>query len=196
MIKKSEFVRSLQPEVKSFSPYDISQKLRLSCSCVSTYQGDPKLSTDMYRGYMIKFTDKPNRSPEDPEWYVCVISTQQSKAWQDVVWIKEILQILDPPNSRTDNKEKLFRMLENRHTTTPNGDATPQNVVADKDGFILALGCAIPFGYREILRNQDYLNRFDVSELEHLLIIPKRFIVTVLDPSFEKKFEEALSRLD
>lgn len=195
MIKKSDFVRSLQNEVTGFSPYDISQKLRITCSCLSAYQGDHGLSTEMCRGYMIKYKDKPHRSPDDPEWYFCVVSLQQSKAWQDVIWIKEILGILDQPESRTDTSEKLFRMLENRITTTPNGSETPPNVAADKAGFILALGCAIPRGFRTILREQKYLDRFDVALLESTLGIPQEFIPMVLSSDFEAQFDSALDYL-
>lgn len=193
MTSKADFIRSLQSEIKGLSPYDISQRLRLECGCVSIYHGDDELSVEDFRGYMVKFTDKPNRSPNDPELYVCVISLQQSKAWQDVVWIKEILQILDRIDQRTDDPAKLRSMLANRAVATPNGTGTPGHVVADKNGLTLALGSAIPRGYRKVLRDQNYLDRYDVDELEHMLLIPAEWVEFLLDESFEPVFEEALA---
>ena len=196
MIQKSQFVRSLQDEEQSLSPHEISQRVRRECGCVSTYQGDPELSVDMYRGYMTRVGEKPDRTPEDPQLFICVVSTQQSKAWQDVIWIKEILQILDPEHARTDTPEKLNQMLDNRLTITPNGTDTPPNVVADKAGFILALGSAVPRAYRDILRGKKFLDRFDVVDLEQLLLIPQEYIPMVLSQDFEEKFESALRHFD
>ncbi len=193
MISKADFIRSLQGENKGLSPYDVSQRVRLAHGCVSVYQADSELSVEDHRGYMIRWREKRDRTADNPELYICVISTQQSKAWQDVTWIKEILQILDPPSHRTDTPEKLKSMLANRHALTPNGHDTPHNVVADKAGLILALGAAIPYKYRRVLREQDYLSRYEIDELEHMLLIPNELVGFLLGADFEAQFNTALA---
>lgn len=192
MTKKSEFIRHLQTDVKALSPFEISQQIRLKYFFVSTYQGDPELRVSDFRGYMVKYSEKLHRSAEDPELYTCIISLEQSKAWQDLIWIKEILQILDHPEHRTNERDKLGRMLDNRQTNSPNGRDTPLNVMADKVGLTLALGSAIPHAYREILREQRYLERYSPDDLEQILNIPAELIPIVLETTFEKTFEDAL----
>jgi hypothetical protein len=193
MLSKADFIGSLQGENKALSPYDISQRLRIAVGCVCVYRGDPDLSVDDFRGYMIKYADKPHRSPENPELYVCVISLQQSKAWQDVIWTKEILQILDSLDHRTDTQDKLGQMLEHRRPHAPYGDGTPTHIVADANGFTLALGCTVPQSYRDTLRQQRYLDRYPLDVLEGMLLIPAEWVEFVLSPSFEDNFNLALA---
>ena len=142
---------------------------------------------------MVRYRHKPHRSPDDPELYVCVISAQQSKAWQDLTWTKEILQILDPEEHWTNTPEKLRSMLANRKTLSPNGHDTPGHVMADKNGLILALGTAIPLGYRKVLREADSLGRYEIDELEHQLLVPNELVSFLLGDTFEAAFEDALA---
>jgi hypothetical protein len=192
MVSKAEFVRSLQTEGKALSPFDISQRVRIAVGCVAAYQGDADLAVEHYRGYMVKFSDKPNRSAEDPELYICVISLNQTAAWQSVVWIKEILQILDHEAHRTDTREKLVAMLKVRETASPNGHGTPPHVIADKNGLTLAIASAVPKSYRDVLREQRFLDRYDPDELEKVLLVPSELIARLLSSSFEGELEEAL----
>jgi hypothetical protein len=193
---KSEFIRSLQSESIALSPYQVSQRLRLACGCVSVFQGDHELDPADYRGYMLRYAEKPDRTPENPELYVCVISLRQGKAWQDLIWTKEILGVLDHPEHRTKDRTSLGHMIDNRSALPPHGAGTPANVIADKNGFTLALGCAVPFEYRKVLRKEKYLDRFSGEQLEELLLIPEEFIAHLLSEGFEKSFEEALQHSD
>jgi hypothetical protein len=54
------------------------------------------------------------------------------------------------------------------------------------------LGTAIPRRYRDVLRQQGFLKKYPLSELEQLLIIPSEFIEFVLSDEFEVEFEAAL----
>lgn len=191
---KANFIRSLQYETRPLSPPEISQKLRLLHSCVSIYQGDAQLRIEEYRGYMYRPPEKSDRSPENPELYNCVISLNQSKAWQDLVWVKEILGILDLPRHRTKSKAALGEMLDNRIVLTPNGDNTPLNVVADKNGFTLALGCMMPAAYRASLRKMT--PRPPIEVLEGMVLVPREFIDWLLTDDFESRFERALAECD
>ena len=195
-MKKSDFIRSLQPEQKTLSPSEISERLRLAISCVSTYQGDSQLDIRHFRGYMVRFSEKTDKTPDNPELYTCIISTNQSKAWQDLIWTKEILQILDPKTRWTDAETKLAEMLSMRIAYSPNGNGTPPHVVADKAGLTLALGMAIPHAHRTTLRLSNALGDFTAEDLEKRLIIPSEFIPAVLDPKFAEEFEVALSECD
>jgi hypothetical protein len=195
-MSKSEFIRSLQSENKLLSPPEISQRIRRGYSCVSTYRGDPKLDIRMYRGYMIRWTEKPNRTPDDPDWYECVISLDQSKQWQDLVWTKEILGILDGPKHWTRDRASLGNMLDSRESRGPSGDSTPLNVKADKNGLTLALGCAVPRAYRKTLREQNYLTKHAPAQLETMLLVPAEFIKWLLSPEFEADFDRALVECD
>lgn len=193
---KANFVRSLQCECKPLSPYDISQRIRLQYSCVSTFQGDADLDPTMWRAYMVRYKEKPKRTPEDPEWYSCVVSLQQSKPWQDLSWTKEILQILDKPSHRTNNLVALKAMFNNRHAGGCLIAEAPGNVKADLNGFSLALGAAIPLGYRKILRAQKYLERHSAQDLEQMLNIPSELIPELISDDFEVGFEAALTMAD
>jgi hypothetical protein len=193
-MSKAEFVRSLQYESKALSPFDISQRLRQTHSCVSTSQGDPYLDIELYRGYMVRFREKRDRTPENPELYVCVVSTQQSLAWQQLIWAKEILQILDRPEHRTGSKEALGHMMDSRKVLAQNGGQTPLNVVADKNGFTLALGAKVPMVYRNSLRSVKV--RPSLEALEATLLVPKEFIEWLLTDHFEGTFEQALIECD
>jgi len=194
-MSKSEFIRSLQHEEKALSPFDISQRIRLKHGCVSTYLGDKYLDIAEYRGYMIRFKEKPNRSPEDPELYVCVISLQQTKPWQDLVWTKEILQILDGKNHRTDSREALGHMLDSRDVQR-RSNGTPLNVRADMNGLALALGATIPKAYRTILRQQNFIDKHPPAQLEQTLLVPAEFLTWVISEEFEKNFETAVHECD
>lgn len=193
-MSKSEFIRSLQGDDVVLTPYEISQRIRKKHGCCSRYRGDPGLNVAHYRGYMVRYA-KPDRSPENPEWYECVISLGQSKQWQDLVWTKEILGILDGPDHWTKNKELLGHMIDSRAHQVIRSVGTPLNVTADKDGLILALGCAIPLGYRQTLRDQRSLEK-NRQQLEAEIMIPAEFIDAVLGPPFEDEFERALAACD
>jgi hypothetical protein len=190
-MSKADFVSSFQFESKALSPFDISQRLRQTHSRVSVYQGDPDLRIEDYRGYMVRPPEKLDRTPENPELYNCVISLNQSKPWQDLVWVKEILGILDPPKHRTNSKAALGDMLDSRKVLTPNGDGTPLNVVADKSGFTLALGSMVPMVYRTSLRGMK--NRPPLDVLEGSLLVPKEFIDWLLTDHFENYFSRAIT---
>jgi len=192
-MNKSEFVRSFQEADQPFHPHEVSQRVRKAIGCVSSYHGDPDLSTEHFRGYMVRYKEKPNRSAEDPELYICVISTQQSAAYQHVIWIKEIIQIFDSVDHRTDTADKLQTMLVNRATNPTHSSEGESHVVADKNGFILALGVAVPRAYREICRKQNFLARYPNEDIEKLLNIPAEFVEFVLGQDFAKEFEAALA---
>ena len=191
-ISKKKFIADLQSEAKLLSAYDVSQRVRQTISCVSLCEFDHELPPEEFRAYMVKWADKPDRTPENPELYVCVIAANQSIGWQNVVWIKEILQIFDANGERTNTKEKLREMLSVRQTTDSNNGESP-HVIADKNGFVLALGTAVPKAYREILRDQDFYSRFSNEELEKMLNIPNEFADFVLGKEFESKFDAALA---
>ena len=189
-MSKLDFVASLQAEIKALSPFEISQRLRVAHGCVCIYQGDPDLEIEDYRGYMVRLAEKANRSPENPEQYMCVVSLRQSPAWQNLVWIKEILGILDGPEHWTKNKASLGHMIDSRETIGPHAAGTPPNVLADKNGFTLAVGCAVPGAYRRSLRDQRQRKR--AEELESELLVPREFIDWMISPAFEEQFQAAL----
>jgi hypothetical protein len=193
-MSKADFVESLQFESKALSPFDISQRLRQQHGCVSICQLDDELNVEKYRGYMLRYQEKRDRSPQNPELYVCVVSTRQSLAWQQLVWAKEILQILDRPEHRTGSRRALGDMMDSRQVLTDNGDDTPLNVVADRIGFTLALGSKVPRVYRNSLRNT--LTLPSLESLEAILLVPKTFIPWLLTPGFETRFEGALEACD
>lgn len=188
-MSKADFVRSLQFESKALSPFDISQRLRQQYGCVSVCQLD-SIPVAEYRGYMLRYREKKDRSPENPELYVCVVSSDQSMAWQQLIWAKEILQILDRPEHRTGGKVALGAMMDVRKVRTPNGDGTPLNVMADKNGLTLALGSRIPQIYRNSLRNTKV--RSSLQSLEATLLVPQELIDWLLSDEFEQQFEQAL----
>jgi hypothetical protein len=191
-MSKSEFIRSLQFESKALSPFDISQRLRQQYSCVSVYQGDPKLDPKKHRGYMTRFREKPDKTPENPELYVCIIASNQPKSWQDLVWTKEILHILDRNAHWTQNKNALGHMLDNRTTLEPHDDGTPLNVKADKNGVTLALGCKVPHTYRTSLRKA----RPALGALEGMLLVPAEYCEWLLTDDFETHFGNAVGECD
>jgi meiotically up-regulated gene 157 (Mug157) protein len=63
-------------------------------------------------------------------------------------------------------------------------------VVADKNGFTLALGTKVPMVYRTSLRNTKV--RPSLDALEATLLVPKEFIEWLLTDHFEEFFEQAL----
>jgi hypothetical protein len=115
-------------------------------------------------------------------------------AWQQLVWAKEILQILDRPEHHTGSKAALGHMMDSRKVLAPNGHETPLNVVADKNGFVLALGSKVPMAYRSSLRDTKVRPSLDI--LESTLLIPKEFIEMLLSTEFEANFEKALAECD
>lgn len=195
-MSKSAFIRSLQEDRLALSPFDVSQRLRLQYGFVSAYRGDPNLDIRHYRGYMIRYPAKHTPTPENPELYICVISLNQPKQMQDLVWTKEIIGILDRPEHRTKNKNALGHMLDNRRVAAPHSPGMQRNVIADKNGFTLALGCTVPHAYREILRRERVLEKFTSEQLEAQLLVPAEYITELLDPSFEADFDAKLLQCD
>ncbi len=191
-ISKRAFVQGLQVRDQVLSPYEISQQVRLAIGCVSRCSWDEGLDIRHLRGYMVRDQHKPERTPEDPEWYECVIATDQSLAWQHIVWTKEILQIFDNGAARTNSEAALREMLETRNTQNANVSNVLPSTQADRNGFVLALASAVPYRYRVVLRRNGYLDRFPLDELEKLLVVPQEKIEFLLDGSFEGHFEAAL----
>lgn len=191
-MNKMTFVQGLQLNNKALSPYEISQQVRLAIGCVSRCSWDDDLSVEHLRGYMVRLQIKEDRTPENPEWYECVIAKKQSLAWQHIVWTKEILQIFDKSEERTNSENALREMLEMRHTAKPGQSGDLPSTDADRNGFVLALACAVPFQYREVLRQNRYLDRFPLEDLEKVLGVPKEKIEFLLKPEFEDHFEKAL----
>ncbi|NIY77953.1 hypothetical protein HCZ23_00515 [Celeribacter sp. HF31] len=188
---KRGFIESLQVKDTLLSPYEISQEMRLAIGCVSVCSFDEQLQIEHFRGYMIRHK-KRDRSPENPELYDCVVSTNQSRAWQHIVWIKEILHIFDQEKQRTQRADALKEMLLSRDTGTPSNGSTGLNVIADKEGLVLALGSAVPRRYRTVLRDQEFLQRYTPEQLEVMLTVPKEKMAFLLDAEFEVKFNSAL----
>lgn len=189
-ISKRGFIESLQARDQLLSPHHISQLTRLAIGCVSICSFDPKLDVDILRGYMKRDQPKVDRSAENPELFDCVVATQQSQAWQYVVWIKEILQIFDHVEERTKTTLAFIEMLRLRSTIN-NGSDMP-SVKADKNGFVLAMGSAVPSRYRDVLRKEKFLTRYSLDELEKILFVPKEKIEFLLGDQFEGAFEKAL----
>lgn len=191
-MSKRGFVESLQAHYRLFSPHEISQKVRLAIGCVSICSFDDQLDVRVIRGYMKRDAPKPNRSAEDPELYDCVVSTNQSQAWQYTVWIKEILQIFDRQDARTDNREALDEALRMRNTELLPREFESPSHAADRNGYVLALGSAVPFLYRSVLRREKYLERYSAEELERLLFVPSEKQPFLLSGEFEDIFQAAL----
>ena len=128
------------------TPYQVSQEIRKKRRYVcSTWMGDPELPIEHYRGYMVRYHAKPNRSPEEPEHYICVTSLRQTKQWIDLVWIKEILGISDGTDHWTTNKLLLGHMLDHRDAEV-RSPGTPLNVMADQEMDLFS-----PWGARSLL---------------------------------------------
>jgi hypothetical protein len=186
----------MQVEKQTIHPHAISQRLRIAYGVVSICLIDNDLPIEEYRAYMLRGSEKADRSAEDPELYTCIVSGKQSQAWQMLSWAKEILQVLDKNGARTDSKSKLSDMIANRSVTDLHADDTPSNVIADKDGLVLAIGSVVPMAYRKILRNQRVLEHNSIKSLEPQLLIPSDFIEYLLVDDFEVKFEQALAKED
>lgn len=192
-MSKRAFVQGLQVRDQVLSPYEISQAVRLAIGCVSRVAWDHKLPSEHSRGYMLRPLEKPDRTPENPQWYECVVATDQSLAWQHLIWTKEILHILDDEGERTNSEAALRQMLELRHTEMPSDPNSLPSTEADKNGLILALACAVPFRYRVVLRKNNFLARYSLDELEKALVVPKEKVEFLLAEAFESHFETALN---
>lgn len=194
---KVEFVQSLQGESQALWPFDISQRIRERFSWLCLYRGDPELEPTVFRGYMVRPRTASAHSSEDPAAFWCVVSTKQSMGWQNIVWTKEMLQALDSEGELTSDAEKLDQVIDMRDVHAPNSCDTPPNVVADRNGFTLALGCAIPGKLREHLREEvqssGELSPLRRADLENY--IPKEYVDYVLNISFEEEFKKALSEI-
>lgn len=196
-LNKPSFILSLQSHDSTISPHQLSQYVRITYGWICVCRIDDDLPPDRYRAYMVLPEPKSSQSPENPAVYWCVVSGRQNAHWQHLSWTKEILQALDDSSQRTNNKEKLEAMLRTRVANSPNGNSTPPNIVADKNGFILALGCMVPARYREILRKENFLERFAGKEdqLADILNIPQEYVEAVIDDSFEDLFEKKLREI-
>jgi hypothetical protein len=195
---KIEFIRSLQEEVLPLWPSDISQKIRVKFSWICLYRADPDLDSTILRGYMVRQYSARAHTPDDPASFWCVVAGNQDMGWQNLVWTKEMLQALDSEEALTSDSEKLGKVIDMKGVHEPNGHDTPAHIVADKNGFTLALGCAIPKGYRDLLRKEisengkiDPLHRANMESY-----IPAEYIDFVVDLEFETKFQTALSEIN
>jgi len=193
---KAKFIRGLQEYDEPLWPSEISQKIRQQFFWISAVRWDDELDPKLFRGYMVRSHMTRAYTADDPFLYWCVIATRQSMGWSNVTWIKEMLQALDSGECLTSSKEDLGVMIDNRIAILPNGDDTPPNLIADKNGFILALGSAVPLGYRKRLREMRKLGALPLNIIETLNHIPKDYIDFVLNESFEGAFEQALKETE
>jgi len=197
-MSKASFVRKLQDYHEPLHPSVISNLVREEYNAISACRFDNNLDPRVLRGYMLEpeRTGVRKFTRENPAVYWCVVSTKQSSGWQLLTWAKEILQILDDPTHKTDSKSKLSSMLGNRIANQPNCNGELPNVVADKNGFLLALGCMVPKSYRELMRQENHLQLFGISDLASILFIPEEYVSLVLDEQFEIDFEQLLSEIE
>jgi hypothetical protein len=194
---KVQFIRSLQDEARPLWPYDISQRIRLEFSWISLYKADTELNPDVYRGYMVRTVSQRAHSADDPAAFWCVIAANQSMGWQNITWTKEMLQALDSESALTSSRERLGEMLDMGSIHTENDHNTPPHVVADRNGFTLALACAVPEGHRRILREyKTQHGSLDPKMLAEIAHIPEEHIDTVLSPDFEEAFAKALAEIE
>ncbi len=107
-----------------------------------------------------------------------------------------MIGILDAPSHRTTNKAALGHMLDNRESIEPHVRGTPLNVMADKNGLTLALGCAVPGAFRKIMREQGYQKKYSAEDLEEILGVPAEFFEWLFNPQFEDDLERALKACD
>lgn len=191
---KVEFIGSLQNEVRTLHPSEISQRIREKYAWVCLYRADPDLDPNLYRGYMVRPYTGRAHSAEDPAGYWCIIAGSQTIGWQNLVWTKEMLQALDPEHALTSDSDKLRQVIEMGEVHEPHDSDTDACVVADKNGFTLALGCAIPRAYREKLRKEiqetGKLDPLERANMENY--IPAEYVDSVLGPGFEDEFNRAL----
>ncbi len=195
---KIEFIQSMQEEEQALWPYDVSQRIREKFAWLCLYRGDSELDPKLaYRGYMVRPSTSRAHSAEDPAAYWCVVATSQTMGWQNLVWIKEMLQGLDSEDALTSDAEKLDQVIAMSDVHEPNGHDTPPNVVADRNGFTLALGCAIPQKLRDALRREliatGGLSPLRRADLENY--IPSEYVDHVLDEAFEQEFDNALKEI-
>ena len=194
---KVDFINGLQSEDRALHPSVISQRIREKFAWVCLYRADPLLDPSLYRGYMVRPYTGRAHSADDPAGYWCIIASNQSIGWQNLVWTKEMLQALDSEEELTSDPAKLKNVLKMRAIHEPHSDDTPPNVVADKNGFTLALACEIPKKYRDYLRNEiathgrlDPLHRADMENY-----IPEEYVDAVLSLDFEPDFDRALQEI-
>lgn len=195
---KKEFILNLQKNTENQSPHHISQAIRKEYCWISAYKGDPALDTQIYRGYMIRPELDPNNpaTPELPSLYMCIVSLDQDVGWQNTIWVKEMLQVIYPPSHFTSDKDKLGTMLDNRSANEPHAENTLPHVIADKNGFILALGCIVPGGLRDVARKNDYQTAYGLDRLSEMWLIPEEFVSMILSEDFEARFNQALDEID
>lgn len=84
--------------------------------------------------------------------------------------------------------------MDNREIKGPHRDGTRLNVMSDKNGLVLALGCMVPQAYRKILREQR--GTTTAEQLEKQILVPAELIDWVLSKEFEDDFEKALQECD
>lgn len=191
-ISKRSFIEGLQAVDQVLGPQEISQRIRLAIGCVSCCSFDHELDVRVLRGYMKRDNPKANRTPENPELFDCVVATNQSQAWQYVVWIKEILQIFDHVEARTSSKPAFLEMLRLRSVRVESDSADSPSVEADRNGFVLSMGSSVPRRYREVLRRENFREKYSLSDLEKVLFIPAEKIDFLLGDRFEDVFQQAL----
>ncbi|MEO9469195.1 hypothetical protein [Parasphingorhabdus sp.] len=193
---KADFILQLQDENKPLWPNEISHKIRHQFAWMSLYKVDLELDPEHIRGYMVRIPPTRAHSAQDPHIFWCIIAGNQSMGWQNITWTKEMLQALDGDQALTTNEQQLGDMLDMGAIDQPNDDETPANVVADRNGFTLALACAVPKAYRlhlrQHLQSSDSLAPQMLADLGH---IPEQYISYVLDAGFEDKFEKALDEI-
>ena len=189
---KFSFISDLQSEDGRLSFYDILTRLRVKTSYVPAARFDDGLDASKLRGYMLPLEEKHDRTPDDPELFWCVISTNQSAEWQNLTLVKEALHVLDGPLHKTISKNDLREVLVNRACITPHNDGDGHNVRADREGLILEVGSMLHKWYRtELRRNAGKLNwpnDFVASQVG----IPPELVEWLLSDDFETEFEQAL----
>ena len=108
------------------------------------------------------------------------------------MWIKEILQIFDHVDERTNTKQAFLDALRMRNTEVQSSSNELPSVQADRNGFVLALGSSVPFRYRKVLRAQRFFDRYCPQDLEKLLFVSMEKIEFLLGDTFEEAFKDAL----
>jgi hypothetical protein len=115
-------------------------------------------------------------------------------AWQQLVWAKEILQILDRPEHHTGTKTDARAHDGQQGRSRPQREQNSPKCHGRQKRLPAALGSKVPRDYRNSLR--DTKARPSLETLEGILLVKKEFIERLLSNAFEAQFEQALKECD
>jgi hypothetical protein len=143
-----------------------------------------RIDDQIVRGFLHRYTI-PNGVYEEPKFVSDIyIAETLDENWQRVVAAKELLHILDTPNTTAQSISAVDALLDNL-SLPPEVREYTNSSLNDRARLISAVAILVPKECRTIIRRLHSEKKLNLSDISQFAKIPHRFTNMIISEEFE-----------